>query len=122
MYVSIAATHARSAAPLPQEWRVPPRLSLIMVVYMTGPTLMESVRHALAEPRVEEFVIVDNGSSLADAAWLRDLARRARPHAERDLAILDAGRLRRLYRDEVYEDGLRSIALLGRHSPLFRRR
>ena len=76
MYVSIAATHARSAAPLPQEWRVPPRLSLIMVVYMTGPTLMESVRHALAEPRVEEFVIVDNGSSLADAAWLRDLARR----------------------------------------------
>lgn len=76
MYVSIAATYARSAAPLPQEWRVPPRLSLIMVVYMTGPTLMESVRHALAEPRVEEFVIVDNGSSLADAAWLRDLARR----------------------------------------------
>ena len=76
MYVSIAATYARSAAPLPQEWRVPPHLSLIMVVYMTGPTLMESVRHALAEPRVEEFVIVDNGSSLADAAWLRDLARR----------------------------------------------
>ncbi|ATC25033.1 glycosyltransferase family 2 protein [Caulobacter vibrioides] len=53
-----------------------PRLSLVMVVYMTGPALMESIRHALDEPRVDEFVIVDNGSSLADAAWLRDLARR----------------------------------------------
>jgi len=68
MSISIDPARVRAAAP--------PRLSLVMVVYMTGPALMESVRHALAEPRVEEFVIVDNGSSLADAAWLRDLARR----------------------------------------------
>jgi len=71
MYVSIDPAHSRVAA-----LAVKPRLSLVMVVYMTGPALMESVRHALAEPRVEEFVIVDNGSSLADAAWLRELARR----------------------------------------------
>lgn len=71
MYVAIEPAHSRAAASADR-----PRLSLIMVVYMTGPTLMESVRHALAEPRVEEFVIVDNGSSVADAAWLRQLARR----------------------------------------------
>ncbi|MET3664609.1 glycosyltransferase family 2 protein [Caulobacter sp. 1776] len=71
MYVSIDPAHSRAAA-----LAVAPRLSLVMVVYMTGPALMESVRHALAEPRVEEFIIVDNGSSLADAAWLRELARR----------------------------------------------
>lgn len=74
MYVSIDPAHSRHAArAIPA---VQPRLSLIMVVYMTGPALMESVRHALAEPRVEEFIIVDNGSSLPDAAWLRDLSRR----------------------------------------------
>jgi len=71
MYVSIDPAHSRKAA-----LEIQLRLSLIMVVYMTGPALMESVRHALAEPRVEEFIIVDNGSSLADAAWLRDLSRR----------------------------------------------
>ena len=75
MYVSIDLAQANiPAAPLKQDRR--PRLSLIMVVYMTGPALTESVRHALAEPRVEEFVIVDNGSSMADAAWLRALSRR----------------------------------------------
>lgn len=71
MFVSIDPAHSRTAA-----LAATPRLSLVMVVYMTGPALMESVRHVLAEPRVEEFIIVDNGSSLADAAWLRDLSRR----------------------------------------------
>ncbi len=73
MYVSIDPAHSRRATPY---WATPPRVSLIMVVYMTGPALVESVRHVLAEPLVDEFIIVDNGSSLADAAWLRDLARR----------------------------------------------
>lgn len=76
MYVSIDPAHSRAAAHAYGPLAIQPRLSLIMVVYMTGPALMESIRHALAEPRVEEFIIVDNGSSLADAAWLRDLARR----------------------------------------------
>jgi GT2 family glycosyltransferase len=75
MYVSIDPAHARTAAPY-GNGALTPRLSLVMVVYMTGPALMESVRHVLAEPQVEEFIIVDNGSSLADAAWLRELARR----------------------------------------------
>lgn len=72
MYIAIDPTHA------PASSKARPRVSVIMVVYMTGPALMESVRRVLAEPAVEEFVIVDNGSSLADAAWLRELARRER--------------------------------------------
>ncbi|MBQ1563046.1 glycosyltransferase family 2 protein [Caulobacter sp.] len=72
MYVSIDPAHALAAAP---DLRAP-RLSLIMVVYMTGPALMESVRHVLAEPAVDEFIIVDNGSTPVDAAWLRELSRR----------------------------------------------
>ncbi|PZR36363.1 glycosyltransferase family 2 protein [Caulobacter segnis] len=73
MYVSIDPAHAPAASS-----KARPRVSVIMVVYMTGPALMESVRRVLAEPAVDEFVIVDNGSSLADAAWLRELARRER--------------------------------------------
>jgi N-acetylglucosaminyl-diphospho-decaprenol L-rhamnosyltransferase len=72
MYVSIDPAHSLAAA----SGRRAPRLSLIMVVYMTGPALMESVRRVLAEPAAEEFVIVDNGSTPADAAWLRALSRR----------------------------------------------
>ncbi len=68
-------SHDPIAAPVAPGLAAP-RLSLVMVVFMTGPALMESVRHVLAEPAVDEFIIVDNGSSWADAAWLRDLARR----------------------------------------------
>jgi N-acetylglucosaminyl-diphospho-decaprenol L-rhamnosyltransferase len=39
-----------------------PRVSVVMVVYKTGEALVESIRHVLAEPLVDEFVIVDNGS------------------------------------------------------------
>ena len=44
MYLTIDPAHSRAAALAAQ-----PRLSIVMVVYMTGPALMESVRHALAE-------------------------------------------------------------------------
>jgi N-acetylglucosaminyl-diphospho-decaprenol L-rhamnosyltransferase len=71
MYIAIDPEHARAASS-----KASPRVSVIMVVYMTGPALMESVRRVLADPAADEFVIVDNGSSLADAAWLRELARR----------------------------------------------
>lgn len=73
MYISVDPAHAPAALS-----KARPRVSVIMVVYMTGPALMESVRRVLAESAVDEFVIVDNGSSLADAAWLRELARRER--------------------------------------------
>ena len=51
-------------------------VSVVMVVYMTGAALEESVQCVLKDPLVDEFVIVDNGSSLTDAQWLRTLADR----------------------------------------------
>ena len=50
-----------------------PRISVVMVVYQTGEALVESVRHVLAEPLVDEFVIVDNGSPPDEAERLRAL-------------------------------------------------
>ena len=52
----------------------PPAVSVIMVVFRTGPVLFDSIRHTLAEPLVDEFVIVDNGSTPEDAARLRGLS------------------------------------------------
>ena len=49
-------------------------VSVVMVVYMTGPALFESIGFVLSEPRVGEFVIVDNGSPPEDAERLRLLA------------------------------------------------
>jgi GT2 family glycosyltransferase len=47
-----------------------------MVVYMTGEALEESVTCVLQDPLVDEFVIVDNGSTSVDAQRLRGLAER----------------------------------------------
>ena len=52
-----------------------PDVSVIMVVYRTGPVLFESIAHVLAEPLVDELVLVDNGSTPEDAARLGELAR-----------------------------------------------
>jgi GT2 family glycosyltransferase len=52
---------------------VRPRVSVVMVVYQTGEALTESVRHVLAEPLVDEFVIIDNGSPPREAQMLREL-------------------------------------------------
>lgn len=52
---------------------VRPRISVVMVVYQTGEALIESILHVLAEPLVDEFVIVDNGSPPAEAERLRTL-------------------------------------------------
>lgn len=52
-----------------------PRISVVMVVYQTGEALVESIRHVLAEPLVDEFVIVDNGSPAEEAERLRALGR-----------------------------------------------
>jgi GT2 family glycosyltransferase len=54
---------------------VRPRVSVVMVVYQTGEALVESILHVLAEPLVEEFVIVDNGSPADEAERLRALGR-----------------------------------------------
>lgn len=45
-------------------------VSVIMVVFMTGPALFNSIAKVLADPLVDDFVIVDNGSSEADQARL----------------------------------------------------
>jgi hypothetical protein len=64
------------APPLEDFLRSRRRVSIIMVVYMTGDALSESVARVLADPLVDEFVIVDNGSSSAEASHLCALADR----------------------------------------------
>src|SRR4051812_38403289 len=54
------------------------RVSVVMVVYMTGEALQESIACVLNDPLVDEFVIVDNGSTEAEAQRLRNLAERDR--------------------------------------------
>ena len=50
--------------------------SVIMVVYFTGAAaLADSLRHVLAEPLVDELVVVDNGSSPAEAEAIDTAAR-----------------------------------------------
>jgi N-acetylglucosaminyl-diphospho-decaprenol L-rhamnosyltransferase len=48
-------------------------VSVVMVVYMTGRVLRDSIALVLADPLVDEFVIVDNGSPPKVAAKLRAL-------------------------------------------------
>ena len=50
-------------------------VSVVMVVYRTGEALEQSLACVLADPAVDEFVIVDNGSSPAEAERLRGLER-----------------------------------------------
>ncbi|MDB5459067.1 MAG: glycosyl transferase [Caulobacteraceae bacterium] len=56
---------------LPSE---PPEVSVVMVVYRTGPALFNAIPRVLAEPLVDEFVVVDNGSTPEDEATLRAIA------------------------------------------------
>ena len=56
---------------LPSE---PPAVSVIMVVFRTGPALFRAIPHVLAEPLVDEFIVVDNGSSPEDEVKLRAIA------------------------------------------------
>jgi hypothetical protein len=53
-----------------------PGVSVVMVVYRTGPALFRSIAAVLAEPLVEDFVVVDNGSDPADEAELQEIAAR----------------------------------------------
>jgi N-acetylglucosaminyl-diphospho-decaprenol L-rhamnosyltransferase len=52
------------------------RVSVIMVVYMTGEALAESVQSVLRDPLIDELVVVDNGSTQAESQALRRLAER----------------------------------------------
>jgi GT2 family glycosyltransferase len=55
---------------------IPVRVSVVMVVYQTGPALQSSLDHVLAEPLTDEFVIVDNGSPPEDEALFLSLMAR----------------------------------------------
>lgn len=52
----------------------PPDVSVVMVAYRTGPALFEAIPSVLAEPLVDELVVVDNGSSPEDELALRRIA------------------------------------------------
>jgi N-acetylglucosaminyl-diphospho-decaprenol L-rhamnosyltransferase len=51
-------------------------LSVVMVVYRTGPALVESLRRVLADGAADEFVIVDNGSTAEEVAVMDAAASR----------------------------------------------
>jgi GT2 family glycosyltransferase len=72
----VAPILAAEPAPRPDFLSRRPGVSVIMVVYMTGEALQQSIACVLDDPLVDEFVIVDNGSTPADRARLRDLAGR----------------------------------------------
>jgi GT2 family glycosyltransferase len=65
-------TAASAADVLPARRTV----SVVMVVYMTGEALTESLACVLADPLVDELVVVDNGSTPVEAEALRALAAR----------------------------------------------
>lgn len=69
---------AAEPAPTPEFPGRRRRVSVVMVVYMTGQALEESVASVLRDPAVDEFVIVDNGSTGEEAQRLADLAARDR--------------------------------------------
>lgn len=65
-----------AAEPVTAADDIPPRrtVSVVMVVYMTGEALEKSLACVLADPLVDEFVVVDNGSTPSEAERLRALA------------------------------------------------
>lgn len=67
---------ASTRAPTAEALRPRRSVSVVMVVYMTGEALEQSLERVLADPLVDEFVIVDNGSSPVEAQRLRGLAAR----------------------------------------------
>jgi GT2 family glycosyltransferase len=47
-----------------------PEVSVIMVVYFTGPALAQTIRRVLTDPAVGELVIVENGATMEEARVL----------------------------------------------------
>jgi hypothetical protein len=74
---SIAAPIIASEPVAAPDFLRPRRsISVVMVVYRTGEALEQSLACVLADPLVDQLVVVDNGSSPAEAAHLRALAAR----------------------------------------------
>jgi GT2 family glycosyltransferase len=72
----VAPIVAAEPAPNRDFLRRHPTVSVVMVVYMTGEALAQSVACVLDDPLVDELVVVDNGSTTGDRAMLESLARR----------------------------------------------
>jgi len=72
----VAPIVAAEPARAPDFLRARPSVSVVMVVYMTGEALDQSVACVLSDPLVDEFVVVDNGSTPGEASSLRSLAER----------------------------------------------
>ncbi len=74
-------THIRPLAGglVASSWHVDARLevgvTVVMVVFRTGEVLGKSLRKVLRDEQVDEFVIVDNGSTEEEAALLDEAAR-----------------------------------------------
>ncbi len=71
-----ASIVAVEPASMPDFLRARSSVSVVMVVYMTGQALEQSVACVLSDPLVDEFIVIDNGSTRMDAARLRALAER----------------------------------------------
>lgn len=65
---------AYEPAPTQDFLKLRRKVSVVMVVYMTGEALQQSVECVLADPLVDELVVVDNGSTRLEAARLKRLA------------------------------------------------
>ena len=65
---------AYEPAPTQDFLKLRRKVSVVMVVYMTGEALQQSVECVLADPLVDELVIVDNGSTRMEAARLKRLS------------------------------------------------
>ena len=50
-----------------------PRISVIMVSFMTGPALLEAISAVISDPEIFELVIVDNGNTYAAREKLSEL-------------------------------------------------
>jgi N-acetylglucosaminyl-diphospho-decaprenol L-rhamnosyltransferase len=68
----VSSFEALSLAPPPAPLPIA-GISVVMVVYMTGAVLRDSIALVLSDPLVDEFVIIDNGSPPKVAAKLRRL-------------------------------------------------
>ncbi|MCF6274510.1 MAG: glycosyltransferase family 2 protein [Robiginitomaculum sp.] len=63
-----------NVVPLPVSYPKK-RISIVMVSYYTGPSLMESVPAVLADPDILELIIVDNGNTVSARQRLWALAK-----------------------------------------------
>jgi N-acetylglucosaminyl-diphospho-decaprenol L-rhamnosyltransferase len=70
---SAGAFH-RISAP----WAESGRISVVMVVFHTGAALEHSLQAVLQDPRVDEFIVIDNGSSSLEAAAIARAAEDSR--------------------------------------------